>query len=66
MYLAFRLVPRPLTAAIIAIEMPAAIRPVFDGGGARFVIQETRKEFGHIKPSLRNAFDHQGQELQQS
>ena len=36
---------------------------VFDGGGSRFVIQETRKKLGHVKPLLKRRLDHGSPEL---
>jgi hypothetical protein len=45
--LVLRLVPRPLTTAMIASEMPAAIQAVFDGGGAGFILHETRNQILH-------------------
>jgi hypothetical protein len=39
---------------------------IFNGGGAGFVIQKTRKKFGHMKPLLRRRLDPNSQQLQLS
>ena len=45
--LVFSLVPRPLTTAMIATEMPAAIRPYSMAVAPGIVLQETHEEVLH-------------------
>jgi hypothetical protein len=45
--LGVQVVPRPFTAAMIASEMPAAIRP-YSIAGAGFVLDEASNELGHL------------------
>ena len=46
--LSFSLVPRPLTTAMIATEMPAAIRPYSIAVAPEFVLHETHEEVFHL------------------
>ena len=39
---------------------------VFNGGGAGFVIQETCKKLGHVRPSIEEYSTHDSQQLQLS
>jgi hypothetical protein len=41
-----------VTVAIIATEIPAAIRPYSDGGGACFVFEEPIKHVTHAQPLI--------------
>jgi hypothetical protein len=44
----FKLVPRPLTAAMIARAIPAAINPYSNGSGARLIIPKIQKRTLHV------------------
>ena len=46
----FSCVPRPFTTAMIAIEMPATIRPYSNGGRAAVVIHKTQDKLPHREP----------------
>ncbi len=45
--LAFNVVPRPLTTAMIATEMPAAMRPYSMAVAPELVLHETDEEVFH-------------------